>query len=232
MKKNKLVMNMHLVGVLDIAKDILKANKRLADKNRKLLNKHGVVAFDFMGAIGSGKTLLIEKLIDNLKDKYKIACIAGDVIAKFDAERMEKHGAKVVPLNTGKECHLDAHLVGHALEDLNLEEIDLLFIENVGNLICPADFDLGTHKRIVVVSTTEGDDTIEKHPGIMKTADLIIINKIDLAEAVGADVKKMENDAKRINPEAEVILLSLKTMEGFDKVLEFIEKSVKEVKEA
>ncbi|NPA63107.1 MAG: hydrogenase nickel incorporation protein HypB [Methanococci archaeon] len=219
---------MHLVGVLEVAKDILKANKRLADKNRKLLNKHGVVAFDFMGAIGSGKTLLIEKLIDSLKDKYKIACIAGDVIAKFDAKRMEEHGAKVIPLNTGKECHLDAHLVGHALEDLNLDEIDLLFIENVGNLICPADFDLGTHKRIVVVSTTEGDDTIEKHPEIMRTADLIIINKVDLAEAVGADVNKMKEDAKKINPNAKVVLLSLKTMEGFDEVLNFIEESVKE----
>ncbi|WP_457612406.1 hydrogenase nickel incorporation protein HypB [Methanocaldococcus sp.] len=213
---------MHKIGVLEIAKDILKANKRLADKNRELLNKYNVKAIDFMGAIGSGKTLLIEKLIDSLKDKYKIACIAGDVIAKYDAERFKKHGVEVIPLNTGKECHLDAHLVSHALEELNLEEIDYLFIENVGNLICPADFDLGTHKRVVVVSTTEGDDIIAKHPQIMRTADLIVINKIDLAGYVGANVDKMVNDAKTINPNAKVVKLSLKTMEGFNEILNFV----------
>jgi hydrogenase nickel incorporation protein HypB len=223
---------MHLVGVLSIGKDIIKANKKLADKNRKKLNEHNVVAFDFMGAIGSGKTALIEYLIDKLKDKYKIACIAGDIIAKFDAGRMERHGVKVIPLNTGKECHLDAHLVGHALQDLNLKEVDILFIENVGNLICPADFDLGTHKRIIVVSVTEGDDTVEKHPLIFKTADLAIINKIDLADAVGADAEKMREDAKKINGDLEVILTSLKTGEGLDKVVEYIENAVKEVREA
>ncbi|WP_423793356.1 hydrogenase nickel incorporation protein HypB [Methanocaldococcus indicus] len=213
---------MHLVGVLDIAKDILKANKRLAEKNRKLLDKYNVKAFDFSGAIGSGKTLLIEKLIDSLKDKYRIACIAGDVIAKYDAERLAKKGIKVIPLNTGKECHLDAHLVSHALEELNLEDIDILFIENVGNLICPTDFDLGAHKRILVVSTTEGDDIIAKHPDIVRSADLIVINKIDLANYVNCDVDKMVKDAKEINPNAKVIKLSLKTMEGFNEVLNYI----------
>ncbi len=220
---------MHFVSVLDIGKDLLKANKKHADKNRKLLNKHGVVAFDFMGAIGSGKTLLIEKLAEILKDKYKIGCIAGDVIAKYDAERMKKHNVQVIPLNTGKECHLDAHLVGHALSDLDLNNMDILFIENVGNLICPTDFDLGTHKRIVVVSVTEGDDTVEKHPMIFKTADLTIINKIDIADAVGADPLKMEKDAKQINPDMEIILTSIKKGEGIDKVVEFIEKTIDEV---
>ncbi len=217
---------MHIVGVLEIAKDILKANKRLAEKNRKLLDKYNVKAFDFSGAIGSGKTLLIEKLIDELKNNYRIACIAGDVIAKYDAERLEKKGVKVIPLNTGKECHLDAHLVSHALEELNLEDIDILFIENVGNLICPTDFDLGAHKRILVVSTTEGDDIIIKHPDIVRSSDLIIINKIDLAEYVGVDVDKMVKDAKEINPNAEVIKLSLKTMENFDKVKDYILKNL------
>ncbi|ENN96468.1 hydrogenase nickel incorporation protein HypB [Methanocaldococcus villosus KIN24-T80] len=218
---------MHKIGTLEIAKDILKANKRLADENRKLLKKHGIVAFDISGAIGSGKTLLIEKLIEKLKDNYKIACIAGDVIAKYDAERLERHNVKVIPINTGKECHLDAHLIKHALEDLDLNDIDILFIENVGNLICPADFDLGADKRIVVVSTTEGDDIIAKHPEIMRTADLIIINKVDLAKYVGADVNKMIEDAKKINPNAKVITLSLKTMEGFDEVVNYILSNLK-----
>lgn len=222
---------MHFVDVLNIGKDIIKANKKHADKNRSLLNKHGIVAFDFMGAIGSGKTLLIEHLIEKLKDRYKIACIAGDVIAKYDAERMEKHGVKVIPLNTGKECHLDAHLVGHVFPDLDLENLDIIFIENVGNLICPTDFDLGTHKRIVVVSVTEGDDTVEKHPEIFKTADLTIINKIDIAEAVGADPVKMKKDAESINKDMEVLLTSVKTKEGLDDVIKFIEETAKSVKQ-
>ncbi len=222
---------MHFVSVLDIGKDLLKANKKHADKNRKLLNSHNIVAFDFMGAIGSGKTLLIEKLAESLKNKYNIACIAGDVIAKYDAERMEKHGVQVIPLNTGKECHLDAHLVGHAISDLDLDNIDLLFIENVGNLICPTDFDLGTHKRIVVVSVTEGDDTVEKHPMIFKTADLTIINKIDIAEAVDADPLKMKKDAEQINPEMEVILTSIKNNKGIDDVIKFVENTIDEIRD-
>ena len=210
---------------IETKKDLLKINKKRADKIRKLLNENNVVAFDFMGATGSGKTLLIEKLIDNLKGKYNVGCIAGDVIAKYDADRLISHGVQVIPLNTGKECHLDAHLVKHALSDLDLENIDILFIENVGNLICPADFDLGTHKRIVVISVTEGDDTVEKHPEIFKTADLTIINKIDIADAVGADAIKMQKDAKKLNGEMGVLLTSIKNNEGIDKVIEFIEKT-------
>ncbi|HIP16700.1 MAG TPA: hydrogenase accessory protein HypB [Methanothermococcus okinawensis] len=221
---------MHFVSVLDIEKDLLKANKKNADKNREILNKYNIVAFDFMGAIGSGKTLLIEKLIENLRDRYNIGCIAGDVIAKYDAERMEKYdNVQVIPLNTGKECHLDAHLVGHALQDFNLEDMDILFIENVGNLICPADFDLGAHKRIVVVSVTEGDDTVEKHPMIFKTADLTIINKIDISEAVDADPLKMKRDAEKLNRNMKVILTSLKKNQGIDEVIDFIEKSKEEL---
>jgi len=216
---------MHFVSVVDVEKDLLKANKKIAEKNRALLDRYNVVAFDFMGAIGSGKTLLIERLIEELKDRYRIGCIAGDVIAKYDAERFRRHGVEVVPLNTGKECHLDAHLISHALEDLNLEDLDILFIENVGNLICPTDFDLGAHKRVVVVSVTEGEDTVRKHPMIFKTADLTVINKIDVAEAVGVDPLKMKRDAESINPEMEVVLTSLKTNEGLDKVVDFVVRS-------
>ncbi|BAP61865.1 putative hydrogenase accessory protein [Methanococcus maripaludis KA1] len=221
---------MHFVDVLNIGKDIIKANNKNADKNRKILEDHGIVAFDFMGAIGSGKTLLIEKLINELKDEYKIACIAGDVIAKYDAGRMEKHGVKVIPLNTGKECHLDAHQIGHCFHDLDLDNLDIIFIENVGNLICPTDFDLGTHKRTVVVSVTEGDDTVEKHPEIFKTADLTIINKIDISEAVGADPQKMLNDAKKINKDMEVLLTAIKHDNGVSEVVKFIKKTIEEVK--
>ena len=199
---------MHKVADVTVAKNIMEANKKLADKNKERFDKRDIFCVDFVGAIGSGKTSLIEKYIDATHDK--IGVIAGDIISKFDAGRIEKHNVPVVGLNTGNECHLDAHLVEHGLIDMPLEDIDYLFIENVGNLICPVDFDLGSHMRVVVVSVTEGDDTVEKHPLIFQSADLVVINKIDLAEAVGASTEKMVEDAKSLNPDVKVIATNLK----------------------
>ncbi|MCC7560586.1 MAG: hydrogenase nickel incorporation protein HypB [Methanobacterium sp.] len=208
---------MHKVAEVEVQHDIMVANRKLARKNQRILDKDRVFSVDVVGAIGSGKTSLIEAIIDAVD--YKIGVIAGDVISKYDAGRFEKHGVPVVGLNTGKECHLDAHLVEHALHDLPLEDIDVLFIENVGNLICPVDFDLGSHMRMVVISVTEGDDTVEKHPLIFQDADLVVINKVDLADAVGADSDKMVSDVAEINPEVQVIKTSLKTGKGFDDVI-------------
>lgn len=208
---------MHKVAEVEVQHDIMVANRKLARKNQRILDKDRVFSVDVVGAIGSGKTSLIEAIIDAVD--YRIGVIAGDVISKYDAGRFEKHGVPVVGLNTGKECHLDAHLVEHALHDLPLEDIDVLFIENVGNLICPVDFDLGSHMRMVVISVTEGDDTVEKHPLIFQDADLVVINKVDLADAVGADSDKMVSDVAEINPEVQVIKTSLKTGKGFDDVI-------------
>jgi hydrogenase nickel incorporation protein HypB len=210
-------MRMHKVAEVEVQHDIMVANRKLARKNQKILDKDRVFSVDVVGAIGSGKTSLIEAIIDAVD--YKIGVIAGDVISKYDAGRFEKHDVPVVGLNTGKECHLDAHLVEHALHDMPLEDIDVLFIENVGNLICPVDFDLGSHMRMVVISVTEGDDTVEKHPLIFQDADLVVINKVDLAEAVGADDDKMVSDVKELNPEVQVIKTSLKTGTGFEDVI-------------
>ena len=179
-----------------------------------------IFCVDFVGAIGSGKTTLIEEIIDNTD--YNIGVLAGDVISEFDAGRIEKHDVPVVGLNTGKECHLDAHLVGHGLHDLPLDDLDMIIIENVGNLICPVDFELGSHMRIVVVSVTEGDDTVEKHPLIFQTSDAVVINKIDLAEAVGADADKMVADAKKLNPNVKIIKSSLKDGSGLDEIIKAI----------
>jgi len=211
---------MHKIEV-DAEMDLLEENKKLAEANRKLLKEKGVIAINIMGAIGSGKTLLIEKTIDALKD-VRIGAILGDVIAKDDYERVAKHGVKAMPLNTGKECHLDAHLVHHALEDFDLDGIDVLFIENVGNLICPVDFDLGETYRVVMVSVTEGDDVVAKHPEIFRLADVIIINKVGLAEAVEANVDKMVEDARRLNSKAKIIKMDLKKGIGFDEWLEWL----------
>lgn len=200
----------------------MKANKKLADKNQKNFENHGIFCVDFLGAIGSGKTAFIEDIIENTD--YNIGVLAGDVISEFDAGRIEKHNVPVVGLNTGKECHLDAHLVEHGVHDLPLDDIDLLIIENVGNLICPVDFELGSHMRIVVVSVTEGDDTVEKHPLIFKGSDLVVINKIDLADAVGADTDKMVADAHKLNPNAKVIKSSLKEGIGLDEVIAAIDE--------
>lgn len=213
---------MHKVASIEVQENIMKANDALADKNKKLLEDNNIFCIDFVGAIGSGKTTLIEDIIDNVDER--IGVIAGDVISKFDAERIRAHDAPVVGMNTGKECHLDAHLVEHSLEDMPLEDIDWLIIENVGNLICPVDFALGSHMRAVVISVTEGDDTVEKHPLIFQTSDLIIINKIDIADAVGSDVDKMVNDAKSLNPDAKIITTNLKEGKGLDEVINTIKE--------
>ena len=182
------------------------------------LDEKGVFAVDLVCAVGSGKTSLLETLIDEMDED--IAVIAGDILSKFDAKRIENKNVPVKGLNTGKECHLDAHLVEHALPDVPLDDISILFIENVGNLICPADFNLGAHVRTVIISVTEGDDTAEKHPMIFKTADMAIVNKVDLAEAVGADADKMVKDIKTINPDIPVIKCSLKTGEGVQEIID------------
>ena len=180
--------------IIDIDRDIIGINKKIAQRNRELFDKHGVVAVNIMGAIGSGKTIMIEALAKRLKDKINMGSIAGDVVSDLDAKRIRSAGIETVAINTGKECHLDAHLVEHSLENLNLHKINLLLIENVGNLICPTDFDLGAHKNVVVVSSSEGDDTIEKHPMIFMISEVCIINKADIADAVGADIEKMASD--------------------------------------
>jgi len=201
---------------IEIEEDLLKANQQLANANRKIFDKHGVKVIDVMGSIGSGKTSILEKLVGKLKEKYKIAVIAGDVTTTIDADRIKRHGVRTIQINTGNECHLDALMIRRAIKRLNLDELDIIFIENVGNLICPADFPLGSHKRIVVVSVTEGPYMIRKHPMIIKGADIVVINKIDLAKAMEVDVNQLIKDAKEINPKAEIVCTNAKSGEGID----------------
>jgi len=217
-----------LMHVIDMGHDVYKANDKVAEKNKKKLDKYQVFSVNVMGAIGSGKTTLIEEAIRQLKDKYRIAVIAGDVIAEMDSSRFRKLDVPTIPVNTGKECHLDAKLVEKALDEIDLSNTDLLFIENVGNLICPVDFKLGEHLRVVIVSVTEGDDIILKPPMIFKTSDLAVINKVDIARAVDVDAEKMRDDILSLNPNVPVILTSKHDWESLETWISFIELGVKE----
>jgi len=204
---------------IEVEEDLLALNRKIALENRTLLDKHGVKAIDFMGSLGAGKTSIIEALIEALKDRYRIAVIVGDVATSIDADRISRHGVRAIQINTGRECHLDAQLIRRALRLLDLKSIDLLFIENVGNLICPADFPLGAHVRVVVVSVSEGSDMIVKHPTSFIGAEVVVVNKIDVAEAFDVDLGKLVNDLKEINPKARVVFTSAKRRMGLDDLI-------------
>jgi len=203
---------------VELEESVLKANKKLADENKELLKKHGVTAIDVMGSIGAGKTSLIEKLVTLLKGQHRITVFKGDLTTTIDAEIIRRHGVEAVAINTGKECHLDANLVRKALQRVNLNAIDLLLIENVGNLICPAEFPLGSEKRVVVISVTEGPYMVIKHPFIFMEADVVVINKMDLAEAMNIDLEKLKADLKQVNPKAKVVFTNCRTGRGIDAV--------------
>lgn len=203
--------------------NILEVNKQLAQKNKELLQEHNVKAIDIMGSIGAGKTSLIEQLVQALKQKYRIAVFKGDLTTTIDAERIGRHGVKVVTINTGLECHLDANVVARAVERISLQDIDLLIIENVGNLICPAEFPLGTEKRVVVVSVTEGPYMVLKHPFTFMTADVMVVNKKDLAEIMRIDTSQLAKQAKDIKPDMKVAITNALTGEGIEDLIMALE---------
>jgi hydrogenase nickel incorporation protein HypB len=216
------IIVMHHIDVR-IEKDVYDVNNSIADANSSHLREHGVRAFDLLGAIGSGKTALIERMAPLLGEKgLKAGAIAGDVYGDDDFKRIIALGIPAVNANTGKECHLDAHIVEHAIDHLPLGQIDVLFIENVGNMVCPTDFRLGAEKRIVVVSSTEGDDVVNKHPMMFRGCQIGVINKVDLAPLVGADLDRMERDMLRYNPGMLVFRTNLKTGDGVAPLLEAI----------
>jgi hydrogenase nickel incorporation protein HypB len=212
---------MHQLVSVDMEMDLLEANRKLAEENHQLLKEKGIRSVDLMGSIGSGKTLLIERLSVLLKEKgIRTGVITGDVMGDDDYKRVISIGVPAVNVNTGKECHIDAHLAEHAIEDMDLDGLNVLFIENVGNLVCPADFPLGTDKRAVIISVTEGDDMIRKHPIIFKEADLIVINKMDLAEVMEVDISALKKDAMTVKPGARVVVTDAKHGVGIEELAE------------
>lgn len=208
---------------IELDENILEANQKLADENRVLLKKHDIQAIDVMGSIGAGKTSLIEKLVELLKTRYLIAAFKGDLTTTIDAEKIRQHGVEVVAISTGKECHLDANLIQKALHRLDLGSINLLFIENVGNLICPAEFPLGSEKRVVVISVTEGPYMVIKHPFIFLDTQVVVINKVDLASAMNVELDHLKNDVLKMNPKIKVVFTNCRTGEGVAKVAEALD---------
>lgn len=205
-------------GTLDILKNLLEKNDYTAAHNRQHFNQHQVLAINIMSSPGSGKTALLEATIKRLSSDYRIAVIEGDLETENDAERIRKHGVPAIQIETGTACHLDAHLIHKALHQLNLDQLDIVFIENVGNLVCPASFDLGQHFNVTLLSTTEGHDKPEKYPVIFRVADLMLITKQDLLEVLeDFEPDYAINCLRRLANPAPVISVSAKTAQGIDK---------------
>jgi len=209
--------------VIETKREVEKDNNLLAEQINDKLNKNGIKSIDIVGAIGAGKTALLEKIAEKLSKKYRILVICGDITTRVDADRIEQHNVETIQINTGRECALNAYHIYQVIKNKSLEDYDLIFIENVGNLICPSDFQLGTDKRITVVSITEGEWVIEKHPMLFKMSSIAVINKIDLLERLGTDLDKMINDAKNFNPNITVITTSAKTGKNIDRLIEALE---------
>jgi len=198
---------------VDVRKPALELNQRLADQNRGWFRAKGLKTFNLLSAPGSGKTALLERTLRALP---RAAAIVGDLQTENDADRLRAAGAQAIQIVTGATCHLDAHMVAHALERLDATGLDVLFIENVGNLVCPASYDLGEDKRVVLLSVTEGEDKPLKYPVIFRRADLVVVSKIDLAEAVGFDRAQAWAAIQQTAPRAEILETSAKTGAGFD----------------
>lgn len=201
---------------IKVLKDILNANNQIAEQNRQLLASNQIMAINLMSSPGSGKTTLILRTAEKLEGKARIAVIEGDVSSSIDAEKLSQAGITAIQINTGGACHLDASMVNSALVNLPLDEIDVLFIENVGNLICPGGFDLGEYLRVVILSTPEGDDKPHKYPLLFTQARALLVNKIDLLQYVGFDLKAFTQVFKGLNQEATLFTVSGLTGEGVD----------------
>ena len=201
------------VRTLSVQKSALELNQRLADQNRGWFRAKGLKVFNLLSSPGSGKTALLERTLRTLP---RAAAIVGDLQTENDADRLRATGAQAVQIVTGATCHLDAHMVAHALEKLDVAGLATLFIENVGNLVCPASYDLGEDKRVVLLSVTEGEDKPLKYPVIFRRADLVVVSKIDLAEAVGFDRAQAWAAIRQTAPHAEILETSAKTGAGFD----------------
>ncbi len=208
--------------MVQIEQDIMSKNDGYADANRKFFQEHHLLVMNLMSSPGSGKTTLLTETIELLKDQHSVTVIEGDQQTSNDADRIRATGVQAVQVNTGKGCHLDAHMVGRAMEKLELEDNGLIFIENVGNLVCPAGFDLGESAKVVILSVTEGEDKPLKYPDMFHAADVMILNKVDLLPYLDFDVQLCIDNARKLQPDIEVLQVSAKSGEGMNEWCEWL----------
>jgi len=207
---------------VQIVKDILSANEQIALENRRLFDGKGIFVLNVMAAPGAGKTSLIERTIELLRARFRIGVIDGDLASTIDADRIARLGIPAVQINTGGACHLDANMIRSALPKLPPDEIDLLFIENVGNLICPTGFALGEHLKVMISSTPEGDDKPYKYPGMFSAVDVLLLNKVDLLPLLEFDVAYFRRGVEALNPDVAFFPVSCKTGEGVNQWVEWL----------
>ncbi len=210
-----------------LASSILGANDLIARKNRRNFQEQKILTINLMSSPGAGKTTILERTIESLADSLKIAVIEGDLYTDQDAQRIEKKGVKVVQINTDGTCHLDAGMVDRAYQEIEYDGLQLLFIENVGNLVCPAEFDLGEELRVVVTSTTEGNDKITKYPLIFREAKVILLNKIDLLPYTDFSLETFEKDIQLINHDARIFMISGRTGQGIEEWTRWLTEEVR-----
>jgi hydrogenase nickel incorporation protein HypB len=199
---------------IPVVRKILEVNDRIANEHRALFRKNNLLVLNLMSSPGAGKTTLLEHTIGHLREKCRIGVIEGDIQTSVDAERIAKSGAVAVQINTDGACHLDANMISEALPAINVEQLDVLFVENVGNLVCPAEFDLGEYHKVMMLSVTEGDDKPEKYPLMFHEASVLLINKTDLLPYVDCDMGKIRKTVLNLNPHIKIFEISCQTQEG------------------
>ena len=215
------------MDIIKIEKKVLEKNDELAARNRKLFEAKNIFSLNFVSSPGAGKTSILERTIEELKNLFKIAVIEGDVQTDIDARRVSKYNVPVVQIVTNGACHLEAKLVQDALENISLDSVDFLVIENVGNLVCPAGFDLGEAHKVVILSTTEGDDKPLKYPKMFMNSSVLIINKTDLLPHLDCNIETMKINALKINPALKIFKTSCVTKEGIKEWCEWLKQNIK-----
>ena len=212
---------------ISVVRDILEANDRIARQNRDLFDENGVFVINLMSSPGAGKTSLLEKTIEALENDLKTGVIEGDIQSSQDAERIAKKGVPVVQINTDGACHLDGNMIRETFGEFNFKEMDLLVVENVGNLVCPAEFQVGEDFKVMILSVAEGDDKPAKYPLMFHESKVLLINKIDLLPYVDCSVEKIKEDSLKINPNLTIFEISCKTGEGLEGWYDWLKESVK-----
>ncbi|MGL4821216.1 MAG: hydrogenase nickel incorporation protein HypB [Bacilli bacterium] len=212
---------------IELNQDVLANNNTAAEYNRSQFEANKLLVVNLMSSPGAGKTTLLETTVRDLSSQYRIGVIEGDLATERDADRIRAAGAKAIQINTHGGCHLDARMVAKVLPEFDLSEIDVLFIENVGNLVCPSGYDLGQHHKVAVLSVPEGNDKIPKYPSMFRRTELVLLNKVDLLPFLDFSVEEAVEDLKAMNPESSLIPLSARTNEGMDNWYEWIHNAYK-----